>query len=270
LVLYCTDYFGAQIREDLSIYGVSLKYLGKIEGNTGITIAIIDPNGERTFYSYRGVNATGKFLNPPLDLFSNQRIFHISGYSFQDEGSRNNLFALMKEARKQGASISLDPSYWFSKEYHLLNPNLLLDINIIFPNKEEAKILSGINEPIAASHALLEMGPEIVIIKLGQEGCYISSKKESYYLPGFQINKVVDTTGAGDAFCGGFLAGHILGFSIKDSAKIGNIVASRIIGFIGGHKGALSLKELEDILILNNENELAEKISKERKRLKQY
>jgi sugar/nucleoside kinase (ribokinase family) len=241
-------------------YGVSAKYIRQTSGDSGITTAIIDHERERTFYSYRGVNASGELSKIPDNLFSEIKFLHMSGYSFQDDASQNNALELIKMAKKFGTLISLDPSFWYSQEYHKKNPSLLSNINIIFPNKEEAKILGGSDDPKLASKALLEMGPEIVVITLGSEGCFISSKKESFFLPALPIPNVVDTTGAGDAFCGGFLAGLIKGLNIKESAIIGNIASSKVIGNIGGHKGAPSLDDLRNILIRDREEGIAQKI----------
>jgi len=255
------DYFGKVARSDMERYGVSTRYLTRISGDTALTIAVIDPNGERTFYSYRGVNASGELLEAEFDYFKSKKFFHISGYSFQDKISRNNVIKLARQAKKMGVLISFDPSYWYSKEYQKRNPDLLSEISIIFPSKEEAKLLSGSSDPVIASQILLELGSKIVIITLGEEGCYVSSKEESFYLPTISNPNVIDTTGAGDAFCGGFLAGLIIGLNVKEAAKVGNITASRIISCIGGHKGAPTIHELLEDLIRNHEDELAKKIS---------
>jgi ribokinase len=254
------DSFGEAIKEDLEKFGVLLTHLERIEGDTGIITAIINPQGERTFYSYRGVNSTGELSKLPENLFRNCKYLHISGYSFQDINSRNNSLLLIKEAKKFGTLVSLDPSFWHSKEYHKQNPSLLSDVNIIFPSQEEAELLSGSDDPSTAAQLLLEMGPQIVVITLGSEGCYLASAKQHHYLPAIPVHDVVDTTGAGDAFCAGFLAGQIFGLDIIDSAKMGNTVASIIIKQIGGHKGAPTLEQLCAVLINNHEEELADKI----------
>lgn len=254
------DTFGELAKSDLLKYGVSSTYLRQTPGQTGITIAIIDSDGERTFYSFRGVNANCRLNTIPDNLFNGKKFLHISGYSFQDDASRENALLLIKHAKKIGSLISLDPSFWYSEEYHKGNPHLLSDVDIIFPNKEEALLLTGSVDPCIASRKLREMGPEIVIITLGQEGCFISSKDESLHLPAIPTPNVIDTTGAGDAFCGGFLAGQIMGLNIKESAIMGNIASSKIIEQIGGHHGAPSLDEMCNALIDIHANDIAGKI----------
>lgn len=255
------DHYGMELRKDLMNFGVNVKYLWEANGQTGITIAIIDSAGERTFYSYRGVNASGEINKIPSALFDNQQFLHISGYCFQDEISRNNALILISEARKRGVSISLDPSYWYAREYHKQNPELLSHVNVIFPNRKEAEILTNSNDPFTASLELMKMGPEIVLVKIGQEGCKVLSETQKLHSPAFATQPIIDTTGAGDAFCGGFLAGIIYGLSVEDGAKLGNASASRIVGSIGGHTDAFSLLEMLDFLKKNSEDELVTKIS---------
>lgn len=255
------DAFGDLAKSDLSKYGVSTEYLERISGDTGITTSVIEPDGERTLYSYRGVNASGILSDTDFGLFRNKKYFHLTGYSFQDQHSRDNVLKLIEEARKMGVSISLDPSYWYSKIYHKSNPEVLSYTRIIFPNKEEAKLLSGTGDLHTASSTLLEMGPELVVITLGEEGCAVSSKEETFYLAAIPNPDVIDTTGAGDAFCAGFLTGQMIGLSIKESAMIGNITASRIISQSGGHAGAPTMDELMEVLIRKREGELAQKLS---------
>jgi ribokinase len=254
------DNFGKIVKFDLNKFGVNTKSIKTISGDTGITVAIIEPNGERTFYSYRGVNSNGEFHKIPDSVFVNCKFLHVSGYSFQSPNSLYNATYLINKAKKEGVLLSLDPSYWYSREFFKNHPGLLSDVNIIFPNREEAKLLSGSDDPAEASRILLDQGPKIVIIKLGPEGCYVASEQHSYYLPAISISKVIDTTGAGDAFCGGFLFGQTIGLDIKESATIGNIASSLVISHVGGHIGTPTLDEIVKILSDSDQSSLAKKI----------
>lgn len=255
-----TDSFAKILREDLRSHGVSLRHLKKIAGDTGIITTINDANGERTFFSYRGVNAIGELSKLTGNFFRNKKILHISGYSFQEISSRNNSLLLIKQARQAETLISIDPSFWHAKEYHRQNPELLAEVDIIFPNQDEVELLCGSRDPSVAARRLHDMGPEIVIITLGADGCYLSSNNRQDYLPAIPVAQVVDTNGAGDAFCAGFMAGQIFGMSTIESAKMGNAAASIIIQKIGGHTGAPALEDLCAVLIENHEAELAHKI----------
>ncbi|MDX1436263.1 MAG: carbohydrate kinase family protein [Anaerolineales bacterium] len=243
-----TDAFGETLRDDLAVHGVSVDRLQTIEGTTGVTTAIIEPGGERTFYSYRGVNAAGELAGLPDDLFENKRFLHLSGYSFQEAQSRENALYLMEKARIHGVQVSLDPSFWFSKTYKDEHQGQLAGVSIIFPSREEAQLISGSYDPEGAAQAIRGMGPETVIVTLGAQGCYVASDEYSGYLPAAPVTEVVDTTGAGDAFCGGYLAGCVTGLNTLDAARAGNWAASNIIRQAGGRRGAPSLDGLREYL----------------------
>ncbi len=253
------DYYGKTIKRDLRNHGVCTKNLFSVEGDTGVTIAIREPLGERTFYSYRGVNSKGELSKIANSKFLNSKFLHMSGYSFQNQNSLNNALYLIEKAKQSKTLLSLDPSYWYSREFHQENPSLISEMDIVFPNREEARLLTGYSDPSKASNKLLEMGPRIVIIKLGAEGSYVASSNESHYLPAAKDTKVIDSTGAGDAFCGGFLFGQVIGLSIEESAIIGNFTSSNIISHIGGHSGAPTFVNLINKLKLTEHNELANK-----------
>ncbi|TFG48614.1 MAG: hypothetical protein E4H40_04385, partial [Candidatus Brocadiia bacterium] len=194
--------------------------------------------------------------------FNNIKILHLSGYSFQDQNSRNNAVDLIEVAHQYGVSISLDPSYWYAKKYHHDHPQLLAKIDILLPNLEEARLMSGKEDPEEACLALHELSPKVVIVKLGDGGCLLSENQQIEHIPAFPVEKVVDTTGAGDAFCGGFLAGVLKGFSAAEAAVIGNAVASKIVASVGGHGGAPGIAELIEILRESPWEDLKEKIEK--------
>ena len=90
-----------------------------------------------------------------------------------------------------------------------LNPKILIKVlkrsNIFLLNDEEAYQFTGEKKPEIAAKQLHKHGPETIIIKMGSKGSYLSSKNISAYIPAFLIDSVIDPTGAGDSFAGGFL-----------------------------------------------------------------
>jgi len=116
---------------------------------------------------------------------------------------------------------------------------------VVFPNEDEVRMLTG-RELKEGSEILIEKGAGLVAAKLGEKGCYVTDGKEDYLVKSYRT-KVVDTTGAGDAFCAGFLYGLIKGKDLYTCAKLGNVVASRCITKIGARTG---LPTREDLQIL--------------------
>jgi ribokinase len=94
---------------------------------------------------------------------------------------------------------------------------------------------------------LLQTGVKVVVVKLGAEGCYVTNGKEQHTLAPLKV-PVVDTTGAGDAFCAGFLYGLLNKQSLKDCAKLGNFVGSRSVIKMGARPGLPYKKDLGSAL----------------------
>jgi len=96
------------------------------------------------------------------------------------------------------------------------------------------------------SKTLLGMGVEVMAVKLGSRGCYVTDGKESYLVPAF-TKKPKDTTGAGDAFCAGFIYGLLNQKDLYTCGKLGNLVASRCIRKYGARAGLPSKSDLPKI-----------------------
>jgi ribokinase len=87
-------------------------------------------------------------------------------------------------------------------------------------------------------------GVKIVAVKLGSDGCYVTDGRERHLIEAFNV-EVVDTTGAGDAFCAGFLYGLLNDKSLLECGKLGNFVASRCVMKMGARAGLPFAKDLE-------------------------
>jgi sugar/nucleoside kinase (ribokinase family) len=234
------DALGDVLFDDLKSNGVGVEYLRRAQTPTAVTIAVLDANGERTFFSYRGANASPYGMLPP-DLLGPRDYLHLSGYSFQDEHSRHTSLALMEQARACGATTSLDASFHFARQRPL---EALADLDFIFPNLDEARLLGGTDDLAEAAARIRELGPKTVIVTLGEQGCYIESDQVTMLVPAYPAAKVVDSTGAGDAFCGGFLAGTIWGLNVEQAARVGHLAAVGVIAQMGGHQAAPSLDDV--------------------------
>jgi ribokinase len=90
------------------------------------------------------------------------------------------------------------------------------------------------------------LGVELVAVKLGKRGCYVTDGKESHLIPACKIAPK-DTTGAGDAFCAGFIYGLLHGKDLYACGKLGNLVASRCIEEYGARTGLPLLADLQRI-----------------------
>ena len=92
---------------------------------------------------------------------------------------------------------------------------------------------------------LLDLGAEIVAVKLGKRGCYVTDGKENHMIDAYKVD-AVDTTGAGDAFCAGFIFGLFKGKDLFECGRLGNFVASHCVSKIGARTGLPKLADMKN------------------------
>jgi sugar/nucleoside kinase (ribokinase family) len=257
-----SDIWKKPLLKDFRRFNVNTRHLKKTTGKTGTCVAIVDAAGERRFHSYRGVNESDPPDLPPQSLWKNHHCLHLSGYSFQQSNSRRTAWTLLREAKRNGLAVSLDPSYLFSKQSSSEMDELLAQLDFIFPNLDEALLLTGEQDPVKAANILRGRGVNTVVVTLGGEGCLLSTHDINQFVKMNPIEKVVDTTGAGDAFCGGFLTGWLKGLPLEQACKLGCASAAYIVTRMGAHEHAPTLSDLTQILHQNNEVELVDQLKK--------
>ena len=113
-------------------------------------------------------------------------------------------------------------------------------------NENEVRMLTGEGHE-KGSKVLLREGATVVAVKLGAKGCYVTDGEESHLIEPYRT-KVVDTTGAGDAFCAGFIYGLVNKKGLYECGRLGNLVASRCITKVGARTGLPSQKDLQILL----------------------
>jgi sulfofructose kinase len=106
---------------------------------------------------------------------------------------------------------------------------------------------TGLSDPDEAAHALLHTGAEVVVVTRGDRGCEVWTSEACFAAPGLQV-QAVDTTGAGDAFHGGFIYAMLEGWDLGRVATFANAVAAINCQTLGGRRGLPTLDQVESIL----------------------
>ncbi|HVP41753.1 MAG TPA: carbohydrate kinase family protein [Candidatus Krumholzibacteriaceae bacterium] len=201
-------------------------------GRSGVVMGFVDKKGERAMYIDPGVNNSIKLEEINLQYANNTAFVHVS--SFVGEKA----FQVQKKliaSLSSDVKMSLDPGDLYAdKGLTVLRP-IIERCHVIFPNEHELKLLTN-EDYEKGAETLLNEGVHIVAVKLGPKGCYVTNGREKHLMPRYPV-KVVDTTGAGDAFCAGFLYGLIKNKSLERCGKLGNFVASKCIEKVGARTG---------------------------------
>ncbi len=227
------DVFGEALAEELKKTGVAPHLALDPSLATGKVFVLVDGAGERTMITDRGA---GEALSPedlPETLFRGGHL-HLSGYTLSGGSRRETALSTLRLARGAGMSISVDPSSVPLLEE--MGPGCFLEwtrgVDLCLPNLEEGVLLTGFEDPDRIAEALLAHYPGIVL-KLGSEGAlYADVDGERVRLPA-EPARVVDTTGAGDALCAGFLAARLSGGSPPEALRLGVELAARAVERVG-------------------------------------
>jgi sugar/nucleoside kinase (ribokinase family) len=159
--------------------------------------------------------------------------------------------ASMAAMRKHGKTISFDPnlrpSLWASKEVMRETINSLAFLaDWVLPGIEEGKLLTGKDTPEEIAKFYLDAGVSLVVIKLGAEGAYCATAQEAAYVPGFPVNQVVDTVGAGDGFAAGVISGMLEGLSVQNAVRRGAWIGARAVQVLGDTEGLPTRAQLAE------------------------
>ncbi len=222
------DINGNFMKEDMLKNSIQ-PILGKGIAPTGVAVALVTPDSERTF----AVNLGCAIELAPEDIkpeqFSGYDYFHIEGYLVQNH---DLLRKAVKLARENKVKVSLDlASFDVVRENLGFLKEIIRDyVDIVFTNEDEAKAFTGL-EPEEALHKLYE-DCEIAIVKIGSKGSMIKHENKVYQIGVIPVNSI-DTTGAGDLYAGGFLFGLANNLNMDQCGKIGSLLAGNVIEVLG-------------------------------------
>jgi len=236
------DREGKMLLEDFCREGVDTVGIIRAKySRSGTVMGFVDEKGERALYVDPGVNDTIGVNEIDKDYASRTRFLHLT--SFVGEKSFQTQKKLVETFPKD-VRISLDPGELYARKGLALEP-VIKRTFVLMPNMNELELLTKAADYKEGAGVLLKKGVKMVAVKLGSKGCYVTDGRESHHVEAFKV-KVVDTTGAGDAFCAGFLYGLISGKGPYECGRLGNFVASRCITKMGARTGLPTLADMEN------------------------
>lgn len=200
---------------------------------TGKVFVLVDQAGERTMITDRGAGENLRPEDLPETLFQPGAHLHLSGYTLSGGTRRDTALEALRLARETGMTVSVDPSS--APLLKDIGPESFLEwtagANLCFPNLEEGSLLASAKDPNSILETLREHYPAVVL-KLGAGGAVYSGCDGTARLSASPA-RVVDTTGAGDALCAGFLAAWVSGSDPADALRSGVEMAALAVGQMG-------------------------------------
>ena len=204
---------------------------------TTLAFVALSEDGERSFSFARKPGAdtclTEKELN--RELIEASKVFHIGSLSLTAEPVKSTTLKALAIAKEAGCIISYDPNYraplWETKEDAVREMRSVLSfVDVMKLSDEETELLTGIENPENAAFKLIEQGVSIVAVTLGAEGALIATKEGCAHVAGYSA-EVVDSTGAGDSFWGGFLHKLLESEVVREGRPLTEIRLEEAIGY---------------------------------------
>jgi sugar/nucleoside kinase (ribokinase family) len=238
------DGFGDYLVSTLQNNGVDVTGVKRVESaHSSATVVLIDTAGERTFMHHVGANAETCEGDIDFNLTGGARVLHWGGPAIMPQLDGAPMGRVFERAQSLGMATSMDTCYdgkgvWLP----LIEPSLP-HLDIVFSSFEEACNYTGCNTPESIADFYMGYGVKIAVIKLGSDGIFVKRGEETYRLPAHRV-EVVDTTGAGDASCGGFLYGWLQGWDLKRCARLANAVGGLTVQHMGGAEAITNLGQV--------------------------
>jgi len=220
-----------------SISEKNVKFLTHItssEEATAKSFIFVTPDAERTMNTYLGISTDLHRENLDIEELKSSDLVYVEGYLYDTSVSQDTLIYACKIAKENGAKIAFTLSDLFCVDRHREDFMKFIkeNVDILFANESEILSLfetSSLEEAISKVNNICE----ITAITVGAKGSLIVNKEKVIEVPCEPIEKLVDTTGAGDNYAGGFLYGYSEGKSLEECGKLGSKLASKIIQKIG-------------------------------------
>ena len=223
-------------REKVDTTGISV-----VDGDTGEIIGLVDREGERALYAYPGVNNALTIDESKRRYAGRARYVHLS--SFVGDASYRSQKGLLEDIE---SFVTFSPGMLYAHRGLGEIGGMIGRCRAVFLNLDELRLLTG-DRLREGAEKLLQMGAEIVVVTRGKYGCYVSTNREEIKIPGYPA-RVVDTTGAGDAFVAGFIYGLLSDLSLKSCGILGNKLASLCVEAFGARTSLPKKEELQDFI----------------------
>jgi sugar/nucleoside kinase (ribokinase family) len=235
------DQLGTIFAHDIRSLGVEFDTPAKADvGATARCLILVTPDAQRTMNTFLGAaqKLGPEAVDPPAVAAA--RILYLEGYLWDPEEPRQAMYKAMDAARDAGTKVAFTLSDSFVVDRHRADLMRLLDerrIDILFANQAEVESLAQVGDVETAVEGLKDR-VETLVVTRHEHGALAIRGGERVEVPAERIDKLVDTTGAGDLFAAGFLAGEARGLGLERSLRLGAICAAEVIQHYGARPEA--------------------------------
>jgi sugar/nucleoside kinase (ribokinase family) len=240
------DQIGRLYMHDIRAAGVAFETRPALDGPaTGCSYILVTPDGERTMNTYLGA---AQDLTPgDIDAaqIAASAITYLEGYLWDPKSAKEAFVKASTIAHEAGRQVALTLSDSFCVDRYrdeFLELMRKGTVDLVFANEAELHSLYQTSD-FDTALTQLRNDATLGVVTRSEKGCVVASKDRVIAVPAFPIEKMVDTTGAGDLFAAGFLFGLVRGAGFEAAGRLGALAAAEVIQHIGA-RPQTSLKEL--------------------------
>ena len=234
------DQLGHVFTHDIRAAGVQFDTAPATDGpETAVCMVMVTPDAHRTMCTHLGASIELGPDDVDEALVRDSAVLYLEGYLWDPPGAREAMRKAIAVAKDEGRAVALSLSDPFAVDRHRADFLDLVDndVDILFANEHELTSLYGIDDLDTAFNEVMPL-VKVAACTRGEHGAVIVGDGETHVIPAEPAAQVVDTTGAGDLFAAGFLAGWTQGRNLHDCGRMGAVAAAEVISHLGARPEA--------------------------------
>lgn len=236
-------YIGKVSNDDLGlVFGHDLRAVGvqfrpgqaDPQTPTGRCIIVVTPDAERTMNTYLGVSSLLHVGDIDEATVAQGAVLYMEGYLFDRDEAKAAFrhAASVAHANDRLVSLTLSDSFCVDRHRDDFRSLVADDVDLLFGNEHELTALYEV-ERLGDAIAAVQRDCSLAVVTTGAEGCLVVTPDGVMHEPAEPVERVLDTTGAGDLFASGFLFGYTRQMSLSECARLGSIAAAEVISHVG-------------------------------------
>jgi ribokinase len=246
------DVFGRAVREDLEAGGVSCGHVSVSHTAQTSGTMVVNVRGEdRRFIHAVGANAelTGREVTD--ELLGQAKVVYVGGFGLNPALSGENVAEMFRRARERSVTTILDVVIDDPRAALEMARIALPETDIFLPNADEARMMTGLEDPRDQAEYFSKLGSRTVVITMGERGVLLREESgRMLTAPAHQVEQV-DGTGGGDAFVAGFIYGLLKGLPVEECLVYGSAVGASCVQAAGATTGVFEASQLEQFVQQN-------------------
>ena len=229
------DQLGATFTAEMRAIGAHFDPIPLVGGPaTAVSMINVTPDGQRTMCTFLGASVEFTDADVTPAVIEGAKIVYLEGYLFDAEPARKAFAKAAALAKGSGRMLAITLSDGFVVDRHRAGLLAFIEsqVDLVFANEVEICSLFE-TDSFEAAMGEITLRAKLAAVTRSEHGSVVATNAETYSVPAFPVEKVVDTTGAGDQYAAGFMFGLARGRSLPDCARLGSLAASEVISHYG-------------------------------------